>query len=281
MVAQAAADNLVPTTLELGGKSPALVHSDYPLERAGERIALGKLFNAGQTCIAPDYVLLPEGKEEAFAQAFRAGAAKAYPDLLRSEQYTSIVNDRHHARLQGLLEDAKAKGARLEVVAPGGGEPSGRRMAPVLVFGATPEMRLMQEELFGPILPVRSYRLLDEALAEIRSRPRPLAFYYFDEDERRATSVLRQVTSGGACLNDTLNHFAQEDLPFGGVGASGMGAYHGKAGFEAFSHLRGVLSASALSPVRQVQAPPYGKVLDSALNVLLDGARLLKRLTGR
>lgn len=285
-VASAAAQNLVPTTLELGGKSPALVHPEYDIRKAAERIALGKLFNAGQTCIAPDYALIPEGKEAAFAQAFRETCSRAQPGLPHNPQYTSVLSVRHWERLNALLEEARERGARLETT---GGEPDAgkRRMAPVLVFDAHEGTRLMQEEIFGPILPVRSYRTLEGALAEIAARPRPLAFYYFDEDLDRARGILKRTLSGGACLNDTLVHFVQEELPFGGVGASGMGAYHGRAGFEAFSHARGVLVASPLSVARRLQAPPYGRVLERALDVILDrtdklpGIGVLRGLLGR
>jgi len=274
MVAAAAAVNLTPVTLELGGKSPALVHADYPIAKAAARIAVGKMFNAGQTCIAPDYVLIADGRESEFVSAFRAAAKAAYPRL-DGGQYSSVVSDRHLARLEGLLADAQSQGARVEPVFPDE-KVQGRRMPPVLVLGATSEMKLMQEEIFGPILPIRTHKNLDGAIDEINGRPRPLSFYYFDEDLDRATGVLSRTISGGACLNDTLVHFAQEDLPFGGVGASGMGAYHGRAGYDVFSHTRGVLIASAMSPARQLQSPPYGRVLDTALEVLIGGAGFLR-----
>ena len=267
LVARAAAENLVPVTLELGGKSPALVHPDYPVATAAERIALGKLFNAGQTCIAPDYVLLPEGREAVFLEAFRASVQRRWPAVLANEQYTAVVSDRHLARLRALVDDARKKGARVETL--GDGDPGGsRRLEPTLVFGATNGMLLMQEEIFGPVLPVLGYRTLDEAVAGINARPRPLAFYCFDEDEARGQATLRRVVSGGACLNDTVVHFAQENLPFGGVGASGSGAYHGVHGFETFSHRRGVVVASALSPARQLLAPPYGRALEAVVSAL-------------
>ena len=283
-VAASAAANLTPTTLELGGKSPCLIHPDYPVARAADRIAAGKLFNAGQTCVAPDYVLLAEGQEEAFLAAFRARVDQAYPGLPDNPRYTSVISPQHFERLQRLLDDARAKGARLEQTG-GAPDPATRRMAPVLVFGATDQMGVMQEEIFGPILPVRTVRSLDAALEQIADRPHPLAFYYFDEKPGRAREVLRKTTSGGACLNDTLAHFAQEELPFGGVGASGMGAYHGRAGFEAFSHARGVLQASRFSPAHRLQVPPYGKFLERFVDTVLDrGLRvpgLVRGLLGR
>jgi len=266
-VALAAAENLVPVTLELGGKSPALIHPDYPLARAADRIAAGKLFNAGQTCIAPDYALVAAGSEEAFARAFEAAALRAYPGLPATQDYSAIVSVRHRDRLLGLLDDARERGARLWPVgaAP---EPGSRKLTPTLVLGATAEMKVMQEEIFGPILPVVSFATLEAARERVVDGPRPLAFYYFDEDPWRAEELLRRTVSGGACVNDTLVHFAQEELPFGGIGASGQGAYHGAAGFERFSHLRGVLEASALAPARRLQTPPYGRLVDVVLAAL-------------
>jgi acyl-CoA reductase-like NAD-dependent aldehyde dehydrogenase len=273
-VAAAAAENLVPTTLELGGKSPALIHPDFPIEAAAERIALGKLFNGGQTCIAPDYVLLPAGREAAFTDAFRATVQRCYPDLARGSGYTSVVSQRHLERLRALVEDAKSKGARLEVVSPDG-QPAAdsRKFPPVLAFEVTDSMRLMQEEIFGGILPVKSYKTMDEALAYVNGHPRPLAFYYFDRNPGRAEELLTRTPSGGACINNTLLHFAQEELPFGGVGASGIGAYHGQAGFLTFSHARGVLAASRFFPAKKVQSPPYGKLLDRSLGFIMRGLK--------
>ncbi|MCC6334524.1 MAG: coniferyl aldehyde dehydrogenase [Myxococcales bacterium] len=270
LVAKAAAEHLVPVTLELGGKSPALVHASYELEKAADRIALGKLFNGGQTCIAPDYALVPAGKERPFVAALARAVGRMYPRL---EGFTSVASDKGHARLRALVADAKAKGA--EVVELGALGLAGRVMTPVALLGVTDEMKVMQEEIFGPILPVETYSSLDEAVARIAARPRPLAFYYFDDDSGRADDVLKRVTSGGACVNDTLVHFAQEGLPFGGVGPSGMGAYHGRAGFETFSHARSVLVASGLSPARQMLKPPFGKVVESTLELLISGARQL------
>ena len=269
MVAQAAALNLTSTTLELGGKSPTLIHPDYPMAKAAERIAIGKLFNAGQTCIAPDYVLVKQGSEQAFASAFKAVVARLYPDLATSPDYTSIANPKAYERLKGLLADAESKGARLEPLAVLPEQTKSRKLAPTLVFNATDEMKVMKEEIFGPILPVKTYASVDEALAYVNSRPRPLAFYYFDDNSRRANDVLKRTISGGACINDTLLHFAQEDLPFGGVGDSGSGAYHGVTGFQTFSHARGVYVASGLSQVGKLQAPPYGKLLERAIAFLM------------
>lgn len=268
LVAKAAAENLVPVTLELGGKSPAIIHRDFDLARAADRIASAKLFNAGQTCIAPDYVLLPEGLERAFADAFRTAVAARYANFA-GDDYTSVINDRAFDRLKQLLTEAEADGARAEPV--GEGEASGRRLPPTLVWNTTDEMRLMQEEIFGPLLPVRTYRSLDEALAYVNDRPRPLALYYFDDDAARADDVLARTVSGGACVNDAMMHFAQGELPFGGVGASGMGAYHGFTGFETFSHRKAVFVASRLSPAGRLMHPARAALLERALGLLVGG----------
>jgi len=273
LVAKAAAENLVPVTLELGGKSPALVHADFDLGRAAERIAVGKLFNGGQTCIAPDYALVPAGRERAFVSALTRVVNTAYPRL---DGLTSIASDKAFARLQALVADAKAKGA--DVIELGELGKAGRVMTPVALLNVNDSMAVMQEEIFGPILPVETYGALDEAIARIAARPRPLAFYYFDEDSRRADHVLSRVTSGGACVNDTLVHFAQEGLPFGGVGPSGMGAYHGRAGFETFSHARSVVVSSPLSPAGRLLKPPFSRLVESSLEVMISG---VKQLFGR
>jgi len=285
-VAMAAAANLVPVTLELGGKSPAWIHPDYSLARAAARIAAGKLFNAGQTCIAPDYVLVKKGKEAELARELSAAALHAYPGLPQTPDYSAIVSEKHRERLVGLVNDARERGARVVSIGPDV-EPGSRKLAPTLILDATADMKVMQEEIFGPILPIVPYATMDDAQEHIARAPRPLALYHFDDDVQRAEETLRRTVSGGACINDTVMHFAQESLPFGGVGASGQGAYHGLAGFERFSHLRGVLDASALAPARQLQSPPYGRILDAALaalsspTTLAAPGRLLRALRGR
>ena len=273
-VARAAAENLTPVTLELGGKSPALIHPDYPMEQAASRIVIGKMFNAGQTCIAPDYVLLPRGKEEDFAQAFRKRVHAQYADLARNPDYSAMATPSGYERMKALIADAAGKGARVESVCPGVPPAEGsRKLAPVLVHGATTEMRVMQEEIFGPVLPILSYDSVEAAIAFINERPRPLALYYFDDDHDRAEDVLRRTHSGGACVNDTLLHFVQEGLPFGGVGASGMGRYHGVDGFQAFSHKKGIYEAGPVNPSRGLLSPPYGRLLDVAMRALIGGKR--------
>jgi acyl-CoA reductase-like NAD-dependent aldehyde dehydrogenase len=273
MVATACAPNLVPVTLELGGKSPALVHPDAPLPYAVQRIAAGKLFNAGQTCIAPDYVLLPKGKDQEFVRLFAEETQRRLPDLARNPDYCAVANDRALTRLHGLVSDAVQKGATADSVLPGDAKvPDSRKMAPVLLRNVTDDMQVMRDEIFGPVLPIVAYERWQEALNYVNSRPRPLALYVFAPDAV-AQEALQQTHSGGACINDTLLHFAQENLPFGGVGASGMGAYHGQAGFDRLSHLKGVYAGTRMSPLHDLLSPPYGPTLDRALQFLLGKGR--------
>lgn len=272
LVMQAAAATLTPVTLELGGKSPAIVHESYPLETAAQRIMTGKLYNAGQTCVAPDYVLLPAGSEAAFEDAARRGVASLYPRLVDTRDYTRIVSDRHFERLHGLLQDAATKGARIVPLNPAAEQPphGDRVILPTLVFGVHDDMALMQEEIFGPILPVVSYRTLDEALAYVNARPRPLALYYFDRDSSRIDRVLAATLSGGVTINDVVYHLGQHNLPFGGVGPSGMGQYHGFDGFVTFSKKRAVMVQRRLAASSMLR-PPWNararRIVDFVLRI--------------
>jgi coniferyl-aldehyde dehydrogenase len=261
---EAAARNLTPVTLELGGKSPAIVHSSYSLAKAAARIAWGKTYNAGQTCIAPDYVLVPTGQESAFADAAEAWIRKAFPTLLQNKDYTSIIHPGHHKRLLGLIEDARAKGATIREVNPAGESFSlgSGKLAPTLVLGATEDMDILSEEIFGPVLPVLGVPDLDAAIAYVNDRPRPLALYYFDHSNKRQGQVLNSTVSGGACVNDVLLHNTQEELPFGGVGPSGVGAYHGRTGFLTFSHAKSVFVQSRLAG-NALLDPPYGGLIEN------------------
>jgi acyl-CoA reductase-like NAD-dependent aldehyde dehydrogenase len=278
-VMAAAAENLTPVTLELGGKSPAIVHPDYDLAIAACRIARGKLMNAGQTCIAPDYALVQESAVEAFAQQYREAARRLYPRLIDNRDYTAIINQRHYDRLQALVADAGAKGARVEPIDPGAeldageiGSSNTRKIAPVVLSGVTDDMAIMQEEIFGPLLPIVGYRTIDEAIDYVRRRPRPLALYYFDDDSVRVQRMLELTVSGGVTINDTIYHFAQEQLPFGGSGPSGMGAYHGREGFRTFSHGKGVFFQSRLT-LTSLLAPPYGAWFNRLTRLALRRAR--------
>jgi coniferyl-aldehyde dehydrogenase len=266
-VMHAAAENLTPVTLELGGKSPAIVAPDFPIDVAARRIMLGKCLNAGQTCIAPDYVLLPEAQMQAFVDAARREVRRLYPSGAVSADYSAIVNARHYQRLQGYLEDATAKGADAIVLAGGGAE-STRKFAPTIVTGVNDDMRIMQEEIFGPLLPLVGYRDLDEARAYVSDHPRPLALYYFDYDDARIERELAETIAGGVTVNDTIFHIAQDDLPFGGVGASGMGHYHGEEGFNTFSKRKGVFLQSRLNGVWMFK-PPFGRRVERLFKFML------------
>ncbi len=268
-VMRAAAENLTPVTLELGGKSPAIVAPGYPLAAAAERIVVGKLMNAGQTCIAPDYALVPAADADAFVEAARRVVAACWPDPMRSPDYTAIVDGRHFSRLTGYLEEARARGAEVVTLSPGAApDASTRRIPPTIVRGAPDDTRVMREEIFGPILPVVPYREFDEALAYVNARPRPLALYHFDRDERRISRVLTQTVAGGVTINDTILHIAQDDLPFGGVGASGMGQYHGRDGFDAFSKRKGVFRQARVNAIGLFK-PPYRKRFERLVSFLL------------
>lgn len=257
-IMRAAADNLTPVTLELGGKSPAIIGPEGPVADAAANIAFGKTFNAGQTCVAPDYVLCPRVHLQAFADAFRAEVTRLYPRLADNPDYSAIVNPRHHRRLRELLEDAARQGARLEPVNPAGEElEDSGKLAPTLVWETSDAMAIRQEEIFGPWLPVIPYDTLDEALAYVRARPRPLALYYLGRDAGHQRRVQTETHSGGLCINDTLAHLLVDELPFGGIGPSGMGHYHGGHGFETFSKAKPVFRRGRLNSSRLAR-PPYG-----------------------
>ncbi|WP_066270102.1 coniferyl aldehyde dehydrogenase [Hydrogenophaga palleronii] len=267
-VAAAAAANLTPTTLELGGKSPCVVDASCDLRDAAVKIVHGKLLNAGQTCIAPDYVLLPRGQEAAFEQAFRDAVAQLFPTIAGNPDYAAIVSERHQARLQALLDEAHAAGARVVDVAPaGGGTTAARQMNPTLVFSPAPGLRLMNEEIFGPILPVLPYDGMDEAIRFINLRPRPLALYWFGSDNAARDQLLANTVSGGVTVNDTLMHVAHEGLPFGGVGESGWGSYHGETGFLRFTQQKPVLVQSRWAMGRLFY-PPYGPRFQRVMDLL-------------
>ena len=266
---RAASENLVPVTLELGGKSPVIVDHGYSLRTAARRVAYGKCANGGQICTSPDYVLLPKSETEAFIAAYRQEVETLYPSIGDNPDYTSILNDPHFARLSGLVQDAKAKGAHVvEIGTRKPGVSPSRMFPPTLLLGVTDEMAVMQEEIFGPILPVVTYDELDDAIAYVNARPRPLALYFFGNDADSQRRVTERTTSGGMLINDTILHYAQDDLPFGGIGPSGMGAYHGAEGFKTMSHAKSVFAQARFNVV-DLFRPPFGKVFDVLLNVML------------
>jgi coniferyl-aldehyde dehydrogenase len=267
-VMRAASENLVPVTLELGGKSPVIVEKGHPLDHATAGIVFGKLVSGGQTCIAPDYALVHEDDLPAFLASYDAAVSAAYPDGPSGEDYTWVVNDRHLARLNGLLENARANGATVREVGRESRNAHPRAMRPTVVLDVTDDMTIAHEEIFGPILPVFTYRAIDEAIAFVDRRPRPLALYYFGSDKASQRRVLDGTTSGNVTINGTIMHIAQDDLPFGGVGASGIGAYHGIEGFRRLSHAKGVYVQGRWNALTLLRAP-FGKMAERILGVML------------
>jgi coniferyl-aldehyde dehydrogenase len=270
-VMRAAAENLVPVTLELGGKSPVVIGASADLAAAANRIMNGKTFNAGQICLAPDYVLAPGDRIEAFAGYAKAAVARMFPTIRDNPDYTAIVSDRHYARLMGYLEDARAKGAEIVELNPAGEDlrqQPHRRIPPTLILRPTDDMKVMQEEIFGPLLPVKSYQAVDDAIAYVNARPRPLGLYYFGTDDAERERVLEHTISGGVTVNDVVMHVAQEELPFGGIGPAGMGAYHGYDGFREFSHRKSVYHQikKEIAPLRMLR-PPFGRAIARVLSM--------------
>ncbi|RAK61937.1 coniferyl aldehyde dehydrogenase [Phenylobacterium kunshanense] len=269
-VMRAAAENLVPLTLELGGKSPVILGKSADVSVAAARVMAGKTLNAGQICLAPDYVLAPHDRMDSFVEAARASVAKMYPTIKDNPDYTSIVAQRHYDRITGYIEDARAKGAKVVELSPPGEDfrqQEHRKIPPTLILEPTDEMKVMQEEIFGPVLPVKSYRTLDEAVAYVNAHDRPLGLYYFGADAAEQEKVLNATTSGGVTVNDVIFHVAQEELPFGGIGPAGMGSYHGHDGFKEFSHRKAVFSQlkKDIGPL-QAMRPPYGEAIRKYLS---------------
>lgn len=264
-VMMAAAENLVPVTLELGGKSPVVIGASADLETAAARIMTGKTLNAGQICLAPDYLLVPESKRDTLVQGLQKAATAMFAKVRDNPDYTAIVSPRHFDRLKALVDDARAKGATVIEINPAGEDfaaQNGRKVPPTLILDPTEEMLVMQEEIFGPVLPVKTYSTVQEAVAYINAKDRPLGLYYFGNDPAEQEYVLSSTISGGVTVNDVIFHVAMEDLPFGGVGPAGMGAYHGFDGFKEFSHARGIYTQlkKDLGPMKALR-PPYGKAM--------------------
>jgi coniferyl-aldehyde dehydrogenase len=263
-VMRAAADNLTPVTLELGGKSPAIIAPDMPIDTAVERLIFGKCLNAGQICVAPDYVLCPAEKVDAFIAAYQRRFNKMYPNFDTNQDYGNIINDRQYQRLLAVLEDAKAKGATVTSAIDGPISTTQRKIATQLVTHTTDDMLIMQDEIFGPLLPIISYQSVDEAIGYINRNDRPLALYLMSFEQQTQQQVLQQTHSGGVCINDTVFHVAADDAPFGGIGPSGMGHYHGKEGFLTFSHAKTILNSGKINTGIFVH-PPYGGVIQKLL----------------
>jgi len=268
-VMRAAADNLVPLTLELGGKSPVVVGRSVDMQQTVDAIMTGKMLNAGQICLAPDYVFVPDERVEEFVESTQRSVKKMYPTLLDNPDYTSVINQRHFERLNGYLEEARSRGARVVEVNPANEDfrqQPHHKIPPTLVIDPDDDLKVMQDEIFGPILPVKRYRRVEDAIDYINHNPRPLGLYYFGKDASEERQVLTHTTSGGVTVNDVVMHVAQEDLPFGGVGPSGMGAYHGLDGFRAFSHARAIFTQSRVNVAELAGLrPPYGEKMLKAI----------------
>lgn len=261
-----AAANLVPVTLELGGKSPVIIHESFPIKDAVPRIAFGKCWNAGQTCVAPDHLLCPRSKVDEFVKEFTAQVTSMYPSgMLNNKDFTSVVNSKQYTRIQGYLQDAREKGAKIIEINPANETFGSTHKMPVtLVLNVTDDMEIMKNEIFGPVLPVKAYDTLDEAINYVNSNPRPLALYYFDYNSGRAEFVETHTCSGGMCVNDTMSHVGIDDLPFGGVGPAGMGRYHGREGFVTLSNARSVLERGSFYGVKYL-LPPFNTRLHKFL----------------
>lgn len=268
----AASRNLVPVTLELGGKSPVIVSRGADVQLAAQRIMLGKTLNAGQICLAPDYLMVPEEKLTDIVAALKAATAEMYPTMLANPEYTSVINERHYERLNSYLADAVERGATPEAINPANedftAQDGTHKIPPTLILNPPEQARVLQEEIFGPLLPIRTYRDFGETIAYINAHPRPLAAYYFGSDRAEEEAVLQRTTSGGVCVNDVIMHISQEELPFGGVGPSGMGAYHGEAGFRTFSHAKSIYRQSSLNVAKLAGLlPPYSDATEKSIRM--------------
>ena len=262
-VMKAASENLVPLTLELGGKSPVVVGKDAKIKDTAQRVMQGKTMNAGQICLAPDYALVPEGKVDEFVKASVEVTSEMFPEMKDNDDFTSIINQRHYDRIQGYLDDAKEKGADIVEINPSNEDFSQQphhKIPPTLVLNPSEDMKIMQEEIFGPVLPIKTYNDVSEPVEYINSKDRPLGLYYFGNDSTEKDYVLDNTTSGGVTVNDVISHIQMEDLPFGGVGPSGMGSYHGYDGFKEFSHAKAVYKQTKFNLMKLAGlVPPYKK----------------------
>lgn len=270
----AAAPNLVPVTLELGGKSPVIISRSADIEKSIGRIMVGKTLNSGQICLAPDYLMVPEEKLHEVIAAAQTAVAEMYPKILDNDEYTSMINDRHYDRVNSYLAEAEERGVKVIPLNPANEDFSNqqntRKIPPTLIAEPSDDMLVMQEEMFGPLLPIKTYKEFDETINFVNANPRPLAAYYFGEDKDEEEAMLTRTTSGGACINDVIMQVMQEELPFGGVGPSGMGSYHGISGFKNFSHAKSVYrQAKANIGKLGGMLPPYGKATESTIKMQL------------
>jgi coniferyl-aldehyde dehydrogenase len=266
-VMRAAAENLVPTTLELGGKSPVIVGKGADIALTAKRVMMGKTLNAGQICLAPDYMLVPQERTKEFVDAATDAIASMFPTLKDNPDYTSVINQRHFDRLNAYLDDARGKGAEIIELNPAKEDfrqQPFHKIPPTLVLNPSDDMAIMKDEIFGPLLPVKTYKKVSDAIDYVNNRARPLGLYYFGSDREEQDEVLTRTTSGGVTLNDVVMHVSMEDLPFGGIGPSGMGAYHGIDGFKTFSHAKAVFQQTGRD-VTGMMRPPYGAAIQKML----------------
>ena len=271
-VMRAAAENLVPVTLELGGKSPVIVSESANMKKTAARVMMGKTLNAGQICLAPDYVMVPEGEVDSFVSEASSSIETMFPTLKDNEDYTSIVNQRHYDRLQSYLDDAREKGATVVELNPADEDFSQQeyhKIPPTIIVEPTEDMKVMQEEIFGPILPVKSYKTVDDAIGYVNDHERPLGLYYFGDDRAEENRVVNSTTPGGVSVNDVITHIMQDDAPFGGVGPSGTGAYHGREGFVNFSHAKTIFRQTSFEFAAGMLRPPYGDKIRKMLNGMI------------
>jgi coniferyl-aldehyde dehydrogenase len=265
---KAASDNLVPVTLELGGKSPVIISESADIETSSKRVIAGKTMNAGQICLAPDYVFLPKNKLQDFIDCSKNAVSKMFPSIKDNEDYTSIINERHYDRLNNYINEAKSKGYEVIEVNPSEEDFEQQehyKIPPTFIVNPGEELSVMKEEIFGPILPLKTYENFDETIDYINNKDRPLGLYYFGADENELNNVLKNTTSGGVTVNDVIFHVAQDNAPFGGVGPSGMGSYHGIEGFRNFSHAKTIFTQTKLDNLIDVFRPPYGKKAEKAI----------------
>ena len=272
LVMKSASENLVPVTLELGGKSPVIVDENADLKNTATKVMRGKTMNAGQICLAPDYVMVPKGKSEDFVKESENAVKSMYENLKYNQSYTSVINEKHYDRLNSLIEDAKEKGADIRVINPADEDFSQQevhKIPPTLVLNPTDDMDIMKEEIFGPLLPVKEYDDFQETIGYVNSKDRPLGLYYFGNDKKRENDVLNNTISGGVTLNDVIWHIGQEDIPFGGVGPSGTGNYHGFDGFKNFSHAKAIYKQFSVDLLAPMMPPYKGKQFDSTKDSVL------------
>jgi coniferyl-aldehyde dehydrogenase len=285
LVQRAAADNLTPVTLELGGRCPVVVGRGADLKVVADRIMAGKTMNAGQLCFAPNHVYVPEGREREFVAAVSASIGRMFPTVLDNDDFTSIINERQYQRLTAHLEDARLKGAEVIEINPAGEDFAGQpahKIPVTLILGADDSMTVLREELFGPLLPVLTYRDLDDVIEWINAGEKPLAAYWFGPDQAQRRKFLDRTSSGGVTLDDVILHYTVDDMPFGGVGASGMGSYHGRAGFETFSHSRSILRAPRLLSANALMAAPFGPWSRRIIDWMIQReARAVRKRLGR